>query len=322
MKTSIQKILFIINPFRPYKTSLEFQTRYSLGKKDRLLLILFLYSLSLLCAYFLFRDYAELLTTAKLITTNTVIVVKALAEPILLFTVCIYSLTIAISISPSVIPIFGIMAVYLLSHTINVVSILSSILILLAFLIFYIQLINSFEDLKHPSVSKSFNASLGVFVAIISIAVTFNFYNVFTQSINRLSSRLGDTISNRFNAILSIYDDSSYQTSRNITLKTYTINYLNEHKIPVNDYNIKVREQKTLAALGLSRASETDTFGSLIHKSVTAQVVSVAKTYHKLIIIIIPFAFFFVTDILSNIATNIAYGLLLITELILKKRYQ
>ena len=299
-----------------FATSSNSDTR----RKTRLYGAVSFYILSLGCALLLFNNYSILFTSQRLLSANPYVLITLLVEPVIYLALCVYFLALGIAMARSIIPIVLIPIIFFLNSKLSLNSFFSSLLIGAAFWFFYYQFTKSFYELKKPTLAKALNSSLGLFIIFISLAISLNYYADFSSRVGRLSTRLGIAASQKFGFIANDFDSESTPVSQQETLRTHAINSLVSRNTPINEKSIAQKERSILNGLDLTAASPNSNYKMLLDKAIKKQVSITVSNYHKLLLIVVPFAFFFVTDVLANVSVNVTWALLECTEFILRRK--
>jgi hypothetical protein len=312
--SNIKATFVALSPWQSLGTGLPCFHFLSSTRGKRLTFAGIFYSLSLFSALLLFNNYESILTTQKLLTSNPTALLEVLLQPVAFFALTLLFLTLGIAVARTTIPLFIFPLLFLAANPFKLASLLASLLILVGFLAYYYQFLKNINDLKRPIMSQAFNSSLVVLISLLSLAITVNYYNGFSARIAHVSVRLGSSVSQRFNFIINDFDSETSKTLKNETLREHAIGYLTAHKMPLNEAAITLRQRQLVTGLGLATAKSTDDYRVLLDKAIKHQVSSTINTYHKLLSILVPFVFFFVTDVLANVSSNITWVLLLLTE--------
>lgn len=300
-------------------TSLPIIAKRNMKRTTLVELAIIFYAFSIGSAFLLFNNYAQLFTSQKLLSTNTSILLTVLFEPVVYLAACIYFLTLGMAFMRTIIPVFLIGLVYLLANKFNLNAFLSFLLILLAFIIYYFQFYKNYNEYKQPILSKTLNASLALFIIFISLAISLNFYSGFANRVGQLSNRLGVSTSKRFGFIENNYDSSASKGIAHETLRQHVIRNLTANKQPTTEDTITTNEKDLIKGLGLPSARPNDNYVALLDRATKRQVDLTINNYRKILAVVVPFAFFFVTDVLSNVASNLAWLGLFVTEHIFRK---
>jgi hypothetical protein len=301
-------------------TALPIIMKRGMKRTRRVELAIIFYVLSIGSAFLLFDNYALLFTSQKLFNTNTSILVTVLLEPVVYLSACIYFLTLGMAFMRTIVPVFLIGLIFMLDNKFNLNSFLSLLLILSAFIIYYFQFYKNYDDLKQPILSKTLNASLALFIIFISLAISLNFYSGFSNRIGQLSNSLGTSISKRFGFIENNYASSTSKGVAQETLRQHVIRNLTASKLSVTEDTITASEKELIKGLGLPSARPNDNYVALLDKATKRQIDLTINNYRKIFAIVVPFAFFFVTDVLANVSSNVAWLALFITERVFRKR--
>ena len=286
----------------------------------RIQMALIFYALSIGCALLLFSNYASLFTSQKLLNTNTSLLLNILFEPVAYLAGCIYFLTLGMAFMRTLLPICVIALLFLTENNLSLSAVLSCLLMLSAFTIYYFQFYGNYNEFKVPSLSKTLNSSLAIFIIFVSLAISLNYYNGFSARVSRVSDRLGTSISKRFGFIEHNYAIGTSEAVSHDTLRQHVIRRLTSDKLMVTEETILATEKNLIFGLGLASANPNDNYSGLLDRATKRQVDVTINNYRKILTIIVPFAFFFVTDVLANVSSNIAWLLLLATERVFKKR--
>lgn len=306
----------VLDPFAP-PGELMFtqQSRWQFNNQQRRLIAIVCYGLCLLSAYVLFKSYADFLTPHNLLTTDIASLTKALLMPIASFAICMYTLNMGLSFARTPAPLYFLPFVFITANKQQVATYLGSLILLCAFLFYYQRFTKVFYEFKQPSLAKAFAVSFGLFIAIISLAMTISYYSSFSDQVSALRDRVSNAASKQ---LAAIYTDSS-QEIPNETLYTRAIHYLKGHDQPTTPQTIAQEERNILKNLGLKTANVNDSYRMLLEQAIQRQVNTTVNNYRMLIGIIVPFAFFFVTNTLTGIACNVSWFLLAMTERITKQ---
>ena len=301
-------------------SSLPIIVKCDMKRTTRVELAIIFYALSIGSAFLLFNNYLLLFTSQKLLNTNSSILLTVLLEPVAYLATCIYFLTLGMAFMRTIIPVFLIGLAFLLDNKLNLNAFLSFLLILSAFLIYYFQFYKNYSEYKQPILSKTLNSSLALFIIFISLAISFNFYSGFSSRVGQLSDRLSTSISKRFGFIENNYASSASNGVAHETMRQHVIRSLTLSRLPTTQETITAGERDLIKGLGLPSARPNDNYVALLDKATKRQVDLTINNYRKILTIIVPFAFFFVTDVLSNVSSNVAWLALLVTERIFRKR--
>lgn len=301
-------------------SSLPIILKCDMKQTTRVELAIIFYALSIGSAFLLFNNYSLLFTSQKLLSTNSSILLTVLLEPVAYLATCIYFLTLGMAFMRTIIPVFLIGLVFLLDNKLNLNAFLSFLLILSAFLIYFFQFYKNYSEYERPVLSKTLNSSLALFIIFISLAISFNFYSGFSSRVGQLSDRLSTSISKRFGFIENNYASSASKGVARETLRQHVIRNLTLRKIPTTEEVITASEKDLIKGLGLPSARPNDNYVALLDKATKRQVDLTINNYRKILAIIVPFAFFFVTDVLSNVSSNVAWLALFVTERVFRKR--
>ncbi len=318
--TFFPRLLRSINSFAPIGAALEGFDMTKMSRSNRLIIAVLLYVLSIGSAFLLFDKYSTLFATQALLTSNTGVLLRTFLEPVLYLTLCLYFFTLGIVLARTILPIVLISILFASLNKLTLNSIISNIIIFAAFLIYYFQFFKNFSELKKPTIFKAFNSSLAIFIALISLAISINYYHDFTARIDRISTKLGTTISQHFADITNNYNSETSSVSRHETLRTRAIRDLKLKNIAIDEVAITRQEQELIRGLRLTTAKPTDEYRSLLDRAIKHEVATTINTYNKILMIIVPFAFFFITDVLANVSAYIAVFLLMVTEWGLRRK--
>lgn len=291
-------------------------------RRTRIELAVIFYVLGLGCAFLLFNNYAQLFTSQKLLNSNSRILFMVLLEPVVYLAACIYFLTLGMAFMRTMIPMFFVGLIFVFDNQLNLNAFFSFLLMLSAFLIYYFQFYSNYNEYKHPSLSKTLNASLAIFIIFISLAISLNFYGGFSNRVTQLSNRLSTSVSKHFGFIENNYISNTNKGIAHETLRQHVLRNLTVSKLPITDAAVINSEKDLIKGLGLVSAQPNDNYVALLDKATKRQIDLTINNYRKILTIVVPFAFFFVTDVLANVSSNVAWLALLITERIFRKQLQ
>ena len=312
-----RRILPTLNPLRPLGMSVQVKSRWSLSRSRQIRLAILLYALSLVLIFLFFREYALDLSTKKLLTTSSLVIAKTLILPVAYFSLSIYFLTLGMALARTIIPIYLMPIVYIASLNISTNALISSGIVLFSYLLFYFMFSISIGEFKVATLTKALTSSLSMFSLVLSFAITISLYGGFSNRADSIGNKLGNTVTDRFSFIFNINTPAEEAILKRETLQSFSIKYLQSHNTSVTQATIKAEEQSVVTGLGLKFASSSDTMANLKRKAVTTQVTSIINTYHKLIQIAVPFAFFFITQSLTSVAAIVVVGVMFFTERVL-----
>lgn len=317
--TSTKSLWPVINPFRlgeplPLNTRLDFSSR----RKKRIGILF--YIAALVFAYLFFLNYDYALSTRRLLTTDVWLITRTILVPILSLTVFIYCFTIAMTLARNIVPVFLIALIYVAMHPLTLLNIGSGALVLVAFLIYYFEYFIVFEEFKRPTMAKSINSSLGIFLIVLSLGLSLNSYDAFAVHAIQTVNRLGNAAAQRYSFI---YDSFTFQERSLLqaeTLQSYVKKRLAFEGKPITNAAVLEQEKAIVTGLGLSKAQPSDSMKSLGDLAVKKQVSVLVNNYRKLILITLPFAFFFVTQTLTSISFFITFCAMYLSEKLIRSR--
>ncbi|GAC1501104.1 MAG: hypothetical protein NVS1B10_05100 [Candidatus Saccharimonadales bacterium] len=304
------------------RSSLTLISRSGIPSTPRKELGIIFYALSIGAALLLFNNYGTLFTSQKLLSSNSNLLMKVLLEPVLYLAACIYFLTLGLAYLRTIIPVLLIALLFFVGNKLSLNSFLSFLLILTAFASYYFQFYKNYSEYKRPTIAKTLNASLTVFIIFISLAISLNYYNGFSERINQLSDRLSTNVSRHFSFIENNYSSGTSKLVSHETLKQHVVRILKSSNTPVTETTITDKEKELIKGLGLPSARSNENYISLLDRATKQQIDLTIKNYRKILAIIVPFAFFFVTDVLANVSSNIAWLSLLITERLYTRKFK
>ncbi|GAC1387642.1 MAG: hypothetical protein NVS1B7_0230 [Candidatus Saccharimonadales bacterium] len=321
LKTNIMAAtLKTLNPIQPFGDMFPTRMRWTIKRSLQIKLALLFYTLSMVAIFYFYKNYAIALSTRKLLTTDMIVMAKTLVLPVVLFSISIYFFALGMVLARTIISVYVTPLVFLLSLEFNKTSLINSSLVLLAYLVFYFQFYSMYHEFKRPSAAKALNTSLSIFLLIFSTAITLSLYDGFSQRAVSVGSKLGDVVSQRFGFIFNANTPAEQKILKNETLHTYSIKYLKAHSLPLTPAAVKDQESQVAKGLGVVSSSPNETMESLKNRAIRKQVAQIIVTYRKLILIAVPFAFFFITQSLVSISGMIATGFLFFSQIIVRAK--
>jgi len=271
--------------------------------------------LSGISAYFFFRTYTDSILSGSLLTAQILPVILAIAFPLIIFALMICFYTFAVIISQNHYPALVIPIFFLAAEKISLTTIAAALVIFISFVLYSWLFYRNILAFKKPKIYICTNGSLGIPLALISFIITLTIYPAYNAQISKSDLVVNERLVIGLKSYLANIYLNGNTKAESLNLKTYAISKLP----PTQTDSAIIQEEKLITTQLGVKAKETDTMSSILTSASINQLKSFITDNKNLLLIVIPLAFFFITQTFSTIASYIALIIIFTVEMILKK---
>ena len=297
-------------------TLAECLPKFALSPKQQIYTAIILYSLAAVWALLFFQSMAAILSSQKLVTSQVATVIQAIALPIVYFSLSIYCLIFALVAWRNLVATGLVAATYALGHQPDLLTLISSAIVLAAFWTFYWMFFKNMSELKLPRVAKASQHSFAFFLILMSLAIALSFYPLYAARASGVSIPVAKAIKSHFSAITAAISEAN--TGEAETFRSHTEHYLKARNIPVTLSAVQDHEKVVNSKLGV-KGRPDEPYENVISRAIDHQVALTLRSYRVLLVIIVPLAFFFTIQTFTAFASYVILGLVFLTELVLRR---
>ena len=292
---------------------------YQIAPLKRSYLEAFLCGACMVCSLLFFRSFSGILLTSRLLTSDAVRLTEVIILPVLWYALAIYFLLFAFAVGGREYPIFFLPIAFLLNRPMSLVSAASAGLILASSYLIFRLFFYSLSQFSLPTVAKSLRNCMGLSMAILSLAISISFYHTYYLNSTYTKTDISTTVAVKFTTIFTTVYQQSKAISVNDTLESYSSRLLAADAAVANPVTLHAEEETVLHKLGVV-GSAHDTMASLVNKAVKTELDAIFAAFRSYLGLLIPLSFFFLIQIFSSTASNLAFILAWLTENMLRSK--